>query len=523
MSLLLEAIERPLLQEAAEEAVEDEPAIARHAGSWRVTARRTLPSFCLVGLLGAQLQLRRSSEPLPPTAALLAAEEGVCPPTSVGAGELPWLDIVGGPTPPRRGRQWIPRMCVPEYEGPNCWNGTQWHGKVTLCLNGQAIADVNMQTRGHVSIMFPKHQFELSLPRSMGLLGMAPANEWVLGTSWIDTSFQRNPLAFDLYRSLGGWAPATRYVNVRWHGADYGLYYVGEQPEVSKSRIQLPEDSTKDPAESSFLVTADWQKAGRVSFETPNTSTFFSVIWPKGVAQVSPAQHAFLEHLFDEVDRRALAVPGPDTQDGLEEILDFPSFARYYIVQEMAKDVDGYAFSNYMSVQAGRLFHAAPWDFDLAFHFDCTPVYYTNLFTGEVNTGPTGWNVENPRTMGYWTANDGWGNGTMEFGSNKRQLFLNIWRHPRFAAAFVAAWRAARQGPLSDTALQFLVRRRGAQVAAAARRDIGIWRESHRCGFWPCCHAEDAVDFSAATRHLEGYLLDRARWIDARAGGLLAR
>ena len=34
----------------------------------------------------------------------------------------------------------------------------------------------------------------------------------------VDASFQRNPVAFDIYRHLGGWATETEYVNVDWHG-----------------------------------------------------------------------------------------------------------------------------------------------------------------------------------------------------------------------------------------------------------------------------------------------------------------
>ena len=67
--------------------------------------------------------------------------------------------------------------------------------------------------------MFPKHQFSLKLPKRMPLLGMAPARRWVLATSFVDVSFQRNPTAFEVYRKLGGWAPDTVYVKVEWHGS----------------------------------------------------------------------------------------------------------------------------------------------------------------------------------------------------------------------------------------------------------------------------------------------------------------
>uniref|UniRef100_A0A6T1LMD6 Uncharacterized protein n=1 Tax=Alexandrium monilatum TaxID=311494 RepID=A0A6T1LMD6_9DINO len=498
--------------------------------SWRAAGRTALLSLCGLGLVaaswGPSLELlRRRAAAFPPasrpqsTAAELVEP---CPAEVSAEGQLPWLHIVGGPKPVSRSRHWTPRVCVPKYEGPNCSNTTQWHGKVTLCLAGQAIADVHMATRGHVSEMFPKHQYELTLPRPMGLLGMAPSKKWVVASSYIDTTFQRNPLAFDLYRLLGGWAPSTRFINLRWHGLDFGLYYVGEQPEVSESRIHLPPAKPNSPEESGFLLTADWKKAGVVAVKTANTSTFFNVVHPRA-AQVSPGQRSFLQRFLDEVDRRALARSTPPGRGGLEEVLDFPSFARYYIVQELAKDVDGYAFSNFMSLAGGKLSHASPWDFDLAFDFDCTPAYFTSVLTGNVSFGVVGWNVENGRTMGYWTGDDGWGTRVMDFGVNKRQLFLNIWQHAGFAAVFVSSWKAARQGPLADAALRSLVRQRGEVLEASARRDLEIWRSTPRCAFWPCCHPEDSQDFRLATQHLEGYLLGRAQWIDDHVDGLLAK
>lgn len=40
-----------------------------------------------------------------------------------------------------------------------------------------------------------------------------------------------------------------------------------------------------------------------------------------------------------------------------------------------------------VKIKNGVLFHAAPWDFDLAFNFACMPRYFTNALTGEAETG----------------------------------------------------------------------------------------------------------------------------------------
>lgn len=424
--------------------------------------------------------------------------------------DVPTLRIHGGPEPPSRMLDWVPRVCTDRYEGPRCSNVTLWNGIVTLEIEGRIIPNVKMHTRGHSSAMFPKHQFGLRLPKAIPVLGMTPARTWVLATSFVDASFQRNPVAFDIYRHLGGWATETEYVNVDWHGQDYGLYYVGQRIKCGQGRLDVCHRD-KDPAASGFLLTIDWAKPGDVAIQSNVTSTFFNVLYPKGA--LTSQEHSFLVRLINEVDLQAA---GLSKHDYFSKIVDFPSFIRYFILEELAKDVDGYAFSNYVKIKNGVLFHAAPWDFDLAFNFACMPRYFTNALTGEAETGVRGWNVENSRSDALWIGPMGFPGGSVqEFGMNKRQLFLNIWKYPGFKVAFATAWREARQRALGDEALVSMVAHRSRVIATSAERDLYIWRHTNRCAFWNCCAPQDAQSFEEAQEHLTSYLLARARWIDA--------
>ncbi|CAE8618463.1 unnamed protein product [Polarella glacialis] len=301
---------------------------------------------------------------------------------------------------------------------------------------------------------------------------MAPSREWVLAMSFVDTSFQRNPLAFEIYRRLGGWAPETRYVNLRWGSKDFGLYYIGEKVQFSPGRLQLPSEGSGD----GILLQIDWPKAGERSVKSKTTGTTFQVAFPKNVTH---QQLGYIQQLVDEVDGRAAAgVHSPEAAKSLEEVLDFASFTRYFMLQELAIDLDGYAFSDYVEVKDGRLSHAAPWDHDLAFGFACKPDYRRNALTGHTSSGVEGWNVENVRdAMTRWSAI---GFQTIKAHRNMRQLFLNLWRTPSFAAYFVAAWRSARQGPLRDEALEEMVSRRSSRISASAWRDLAIWHDAER-------------------------------------------
>ncbi|CAJ1358615.1 unnamed protein product, partial [Effrenium voratum] len=289
---------------------------------------------------------------------------------------------------------------------------------------------------------------------------------------------------------------------------DYGLYYIGQRIGCGEGRLDVCHRDVS-AEKSGYLLTIDWAKPGKVALKSNSTSTYFNVLYPAG--SLRPSEHSFLQDLIDAVDRVAAGGPGRP----LAELLDFRSFLRYFIVEELAKDVDGYSFSNFVKISEGRIFHAAPWDFDLAFNFACMPRYFTNILTGKVEVDEKGWNVENGRTDALWIGPSGFPGGSVrEFGMNKRQLFLNIWRSPGFKAAFASTWRSVRHR-LGDGALRSMVERRSRVIEASAERDLDIWKSTERCAFWRCCVAE-THSFQRASQDLAEYLVDRRQCGSAR-------
>lgn len=207
-----------------------------------------------------------------------------------------------------------------------------------------------------------------------------------------------------------------------------------------------------------------------------------------------------------------------DEHDALEDVLDFESIARFFVTEELAKDVDGYAFSTYLELVESKFFHIAPWDLDLAFGYICSWLYSQNACTGDIQGAVEGWKVEELRDRMWSNTNaEGWPNTEIvDLGANKRQLFLNIWQHQGLRTAFIAAWKAARQpgGPLVDAVLAGMVANRSNEIEHSARRDLNIWRKAQRCAIFKCCHQGDTADLAASTGHLSEFLLRRAHWID---------
>ena len=57
--------------------------------------------------------------------------------------------------------------------------------------------------------------------------------------SWIDTSFVRNALSFEVYRRLGGWAPHSQPLNLVFQGQPVGLYAITEKIETAPHRLSF--------------------------------------------------------------------------------------------------------------------------------------------------------------------------------------------------------------------------------------------------------------------------------------------
>jgi hypothetical protein len=364
-------------------------------------------------------------------------------------------------------------------------------------------------TRGHVSRVFSKSQFALEFPQPVGLLGLAPARNWVLAMSFVDSSFQRNAFAFELYRALGGWASRTSFVNLRLQGLDLGLYCITEPIDVGPGRLDF-----SGAAQNDILLSVDWPKPGKTTVTSPVTDTAFNFVSP-------PTPDAEMLHKVQQLVNR---LDGADPESGVD-LVDWTSVARFFILEELARDLDGYAFSSFWRLHNGRLSHAAPWDFDLAWGFDCDNYYFRQPGDASrpginITSAPStsGWMVDVIRDGAEWPGADGTpGKGFQDFHENKRAFFKNLWKHPQLRRAFVEMWTTQRGpgGILRAKSLAAMIDTRSDNIRKEAERDLAIWRDAERCGmFTSCCYAKDAKNFHRATMHLKEYVLTRATWID---------
>jgi hypothetical protein len=89
----------------------------------------------------------------------------------------------------------------------------------------------DIEKRGGYSSGFYKHSYEIGLEREYPIAGLPKDDDWVLNSSYIDKTFLRHPVSFDLFREMGeqNRSPQCQYLEL-FIGQEYqGLYILMEK------------------------------------------------------------------------------------------------------------------------------------------------------------------------------------------------------------------------------------------------------------------------------------------------------
>ena len=245
---------------------------------------------------------------------------------------------------------------------------------------------IGVELRGQSSqALFPMKSYDIELRTSTGaelnqpLLGMPAESDWVLYAPYTDKTLMRNFLAYTLTQQMGRWASRIRYVELIVDNDYKGIYLLMEKinrgpDRVNISRLQQT-DNTGIALTGGYIFSLDKQPNGWFSkFTAPNATSNryrqFSYVYPKSDI-ITAQQKNYINSFVDEFET---TLAGPDFQHptkGVRKTADLPSFADYFIMNELSRNVDGYRLSSYfhknkMSVN-DRIVAGPVWDYDLAF------------------------------------------------------------------------------------------------------------------------------------------------------------
>lgn len=212
---------------------------------------------------------------------------------------------------------------------------------------GSESAPLPMQIRGrgHSSWKGDKKPYKLKLGTKTAIMGMPKNKHWAL------LKPSENTVAgLHLGKLMNmAWTPDFRPVEVILNGDYIGLYFLTETIRIDKNRVNIyeQEDGETDPE----LITGGWL------VEVDNYRDECQIIIPENhkwnltLRYHSPEELSTeqLQWLTDEFKTINSAIYSDDkTSKAWEEYLDIESMARYFIIQEVMDNPDGFHGSFYM-------------------------------------------------------------------------------------------------------------------------------------------------------------------------------
>jgi len=341
---------------------------------------------------------------------------------------------------------------------------------------------------------------------NVSLLGMPVENDWVLHGPYSDKSLIRNVLAYHFAAAMGQYAPRTRLCELLINNSYSGVYMMTEKVKRDTFRLDIGkleahEISGRDVT-GGYIFKID---KGEVRDENGNPVNHWVSPYPSignndirllyhypKPDEIVTAQKNYIEEFVTDFED---ALDGNQFNDpvlGYKPYIDMQSFVDFQLVNELAKNVDGYRISTFLHKDKDKLDRVSPikagpvWDFNFGFG---NADYYDASVT-------SGWQYEHPAD--YWSTPFWWG---------------RLKEDPEYFNLMVDSWKAYRTTILSDIRVEEVIDSLTTMLADAQQRnfeafpvlDQYVWANNYVGGTY-----ENEINY------LKGWISDRMDWMDIK-------
>ena len=228
---------------------------------------------------------------------------------------------------------------------------------------------LGIRTRGHSTRFFPKRPYRIRFDENTSLFGMKSAKNYIALANYLDRSLIRNSLMVNMSKRLDSsmYTLDYRFVDLYINQSYRGQYLLMERVEFQKNRLDIEPNLTLDDA--GFMVELDFQVYVQ-NQGNENLEWFKMNDKPYVIKEPNPVdtigyqfRHTrFMNNYFHNT-RQALI-----EKRNYENFIDVDNWIDYFMIQEIAKNVDvGWGSVFMVKETGGKLKHMPHWDFDLAF------------------------------------------------------------------------------------------------------------------------------------------------------------
>jgi hypothetical protein len=401
-----------------------------------------------------------------------------------------------------------------------------------------------MHVRGDATAAMPKQQYAVKLkdkPSPENFIGMdSGGKHWVFNDCGaVDYTLLRNTFAFNQQSAMGQYAPAYKFFElfILPPGSDlktiiasatdlatyyHGLYLNFDKIRFQGSRIDLPYKKKKKDMTSDYAIVQLNQSSDKyLSLPKPPVTGNVEIYEPKLKDISSTIQTEFSNWLYNGpnpgwatpfanifsnyiVTNKISEIP-TDAFDTIRKTTDYTSFAIYFLLNEIAKDPDGYHKSTFM-VKNKTITQAGPlWDKNKSYGNVASCSQYSQGYT---------------KSEGWLYIVDAQGGQSITQSGQSPVWWRVLLLDPQFAAKVWEQWGKMKTlhtaNPINsfiDTEVSYI------KTTGALARDSDKWSNAFNSS--KSVYSETKYD--AQITDLKNYLSKRITWINDNLPAKLAQ
>lgn len=245
--------------------------------------------------------------------------------------------------------------------------------------------EIGIEIRGSYSASLPQKPYAIETrdvtgnDSAVSLFGFPKESDFVLIANYNDKVFMRNVLAYKLFNDMGHYASRTRFAEVMVNGDYKGIYVFGEKIKRDAGRVDIakltPDENSGEPLTGGYIFKVDYWTTSD-SWQSPyhpighsNFNIHYVYYYPD-IEDISTEQKGYIKDYVTAYESKLYDPFTHDSSAGYYPYMNVSSFIDYFIVNELARNNDGFKKSFYFFKNRDGLdkrINCGPvWDFDWA-------------------------------------------------------------------------------------------------------------------------------------------------------------
>ena len=310
--------------------------------------------------------------------------------------------------------------------------------------------------------------------------------DWVLYAATPDPSMMRNRLVFDLYQQMrpNDWGVHSTYVELIVDGEYRGVYVFMDKITANEGRVNITNsdgfivkfDKTdvvdrvedKDGDQKTFATTRTGTKENSNGIESYGAciDQRFEIEYPEkeDIEDAGGNWEAFYKKVQQRFEDFETALANKKYEE-VRAIIDYDSWADWFIISEFIKNQDGFRASNLFIYNGGKIMATPLWDQELSMDNRTRIAHGSNSENGLLSTTSSVYTDAFPAP--FWFTNK---------GTDVNNLTGGLLNDPCFVALVKSKWDAYQAGVLSASNCSTLVAKYDGELDDAIRsREATKW------------------------------------------------